>query len=316
MAKAPKKSKASTPSSGNSGPLFIAFAALLWATDALFRYPAAHQLDPTLIVTIEHFIGTLILLPVILWKFRDHFIPRKASHGLGTVLIGSGGSALATIFFTASFRTLNPSVAILLQKIQPVLVVLLAMIFLKERPAKSFYLWASISLLAAIVLSFSDFNFSFLKDGLNPQSRGFIYAILAATLWAVATVAGRALLMHVPAVVTTFWRYLAALVTLLLLLVLANPGAISGMTGSQLDPKLMQSIFYMALGPGLLALLSYYTGLARTHASVATFVELLFPVGAIILNAIFLNAALNPIQILASLILLFATTQIHLQGFN
>ncbi len=309
-------SKANAPASHNSGPLLIAISAMLWATDALFRYPAAHRLDPILIVFLEHCIGTAILLPLILWKFREQFIPRKATHGLGVVLIGSGGSALATIFFTASFRTLNPSVAILLQKVQPVLVVLLAMIFLKERPAKSFYLWGLVSIAAAIVLNFPDFNFSAVSEGFNPQSRGFIFALSAAALWAIATVAGRALLMQVPAVVTTFWRYFAALITLLLLLLLSTPDSFSGVGHAFTDQKLLRSIFYMALGPGLLALLCYYAGLAKTRASVATFVELLFPVGAILLNAVFLDASLNPVQILASCILLFATTQIHLQGFQ
>ena len=38
---------------------------------------------------------------------------------LAVAFCGAGGSALATILFTASFHYVNPSVTILLQKLQP-----------------------------------------------------------------------------------------------------------------------------------------------------------------------------------------------------
>ena len=49
------------------GPVFVGCAALLLATDALFRMPAVSALDAKLIVAIEHFIGLIVLCPIVLF---------------------------------------------------------------------------------------------------------------------------------------------------------------------------------------------------------------------------------------------------------
>jgi drug/metabolite transporter (DMT)-like permease len=57
-------------------------------------------------------------------------------------------------------------------------------------------------------------------------------------------------------------------------------------------------------------MLIYYRGLSRTPASVSTFIELVYPIGAVILNTAFLHTPLVPIQIIAGLILTFAVAMI------
>jgi drug/metabolite transporter (DMT)-like permease len=78
------------------------------------------------------------------------------------------------------------------------------------------------------------------------------------------------------------------------------------------EPALLKSFLYIAFVPGLLALLIYYQGMKRTPASTTTFMELLFPVSAVAVNTIFLDAPLLPLQGAAALLLLFAVTQISL----
>jgi len=70
------------------------------------------------------------------------------------------------------------------------------------------------------------------------------------------------------------------------------------------------NLLYMALVPGLGAMLLYYAGMKRTPALVVTFVELLFPVGAVILNWIFLDSPLSMFQVAAAAALLLAVTRI------
>jgi drug/metabolite transporter (DMT)-like permease len=65
-------------------------------------------------------------------------------------------------------------------------------------------------------------------------------------------------------------------------------------------------LLYMGLVPGMLAMLLYYRGLATTSASVAAFVELIFPVSAVALNTWVLKAPLQPVQLVAGAILLIA----------
>lgn len=293
------------------GPFLVALAALLWATDALFRVPTLNSLSPTLIVFFEHAIGLCFLIPWIFFKQKKKLLKLTVFEWVALAFIGIGGSTFGTIFFTASFRYINPSVTILLQKLQPLIVVLLAVVFLKERPSKKFYALSPIAIAAGVTLSFPDLDFSFLSLPLNLQSKGVIYALSAAALWAIATVVGKALLRKTHPQVATFWRYTMGLAALAVLLVL--PGETQSWSVA-LEPAHLKSLAYMALFPGVIAMLSYYNGLERTSASVATLVELIFPVSAVLINAICLGAKLSLVQVASGLVLLASVTVISFQG--
>lgn len=297
------------------GSFLVAFAAILWATDALVRYPLVQRgIDPIFIVFFDHLLGVLLLTPFVVFHFRKKLTKLTPPQWLGMVLLGGGASAIATVLFTASFRYVNPSVSILLQKLQPVFVVLLAMLFLRERPQRAFWIWAPLALFAGVVISFPTFDFSFFS-GATLESKGSIYALSAAGLWALATVVGKGVVSKLPPMVVTYWRFVFGLVTLSLMLAFAgslhggNQGALS--IFYQLgDPFTLRSVLYLALVPGLLALILYYQGMKRTTASATTFMELLFPVTAVAINTVVLKTPLLPIQAAAALILLFAITQI------
>jgi drug/metabolite transporter, DME family len=276
------------------GPLLIAIAACLWATDALFRVPTVNEIHPIIIVFFEHLIGLLVLLPWIFFRRMHEAFALKPSEWAAAFFIGAGGSAFATALFPASFRYINPSVAILLQKTQPLIVVLLAFLFLRERPQKGFFAWALLALVSTIVLSFSDLNFGFLKNGLDLHSLGIIYAAGSAAIWAISTVIGKYLLSKTSPSVVTFWRYVFGSMTLLGLLFVSG---IEIPLGPLSEIKTIQALAYLGLIPGLLALLAYYAGLGRTPASVATFIELLFPISAVIINAVFLNTSLGWVEL-------------------
>ena len=291
-----------------AGPLLIVLAALLWATDSLFRFPTVGTLDPTIIVFIEHIIGLAVLMPWILWRHADTMFKMSLKEWFCCLIVGAGGGATATVLFTASFRYLNPSVSILLQKLQPVFTVLLALIFLGERPQPKFYAWAVLALGAGFVLSFPDLDFSFLKDPGNLHAKGIFYALGAATIWSFSTVAGRRLLLGIHPVVATFWRYSFGTGMLLAMIQFASipmPNVAFLTTTTMLI-----ALAYLSFMTGLFPMLAYYAGLARTPAMVATFIELLYPVGAVLLNTVFLETPLSQVQMIAGGLLLFAVTMI------
>lgn len=293
------------------GAFFIAFAAILWATDAVVRYPLVqHGIDPTLIVFIDHIIGVTVMTPFMIWKHKKDLLKVSAPQWIGLFLLGAGASAIATILFTASFKYVNPSVSILLQKLQPVFVVLLAILFLGERPAKAFWPWAVVALAAGMVISFPTFHFGFLSE-ITPDSKGSFCALAAAAIWALATVIGKGVVSKLHPTVVTYWRFVFGLFTLGMMLVFAGASFSAAATAIR-DPLLIRSFLYISLVPGLGALLLYYQGMKRTPASTTTFMELLFPVSAVTVNTLFLKTPLLPIQAAAALLLLFSITQISL----
>jgi len=288
------------------GPIWVGLAAFLWATDALVRFPAISKIDPTFIILFEHVLAVLVLLPWIYRKYGKSAFSLNQGEWLSAIFSGVGGSATATLLFTASFKYINPSVAVLLQKLQPVLVVLIAYAFLGERPAKKFYLWGSFALFSGLVLSFPDFDFDFLlkKDS---HSLGVQYALAAALVWAASTVAGKNLLRRTPPPVATFWRFFFGLLGITLLVLVSR-------TPLQLEYLIpgppLYSLLYLSLVPGLLAIMVYYMGLSSTPAGVTSFIELVYPIGAVILNTVFLHTALNPVQTIAGGALLVAVAML------
>jgi drug/metabolite transporter (DMT)-like permease len=287
-------------------PLLVALAAFLWATDALIRYPTIESVDPTLIVFVEHLLAVCILFPWLYLKNKNNLFSLTAKEWIAALISGVGGSAIATLFFTASFLYINPSVAVLLQKLQPVIVVLIAYLVLGERPEKKFFLWGSVAVGAGIILSFPDLNFRFFDHGVDLYSKGIQYAFGAALLWAAATISGKILLQKTAPALATFWRFFFGLIALSVLLILSG----SPVTLPPLSTATWISILYLSLVPGLLAMLIYYHGLSGTPASVTTFIELIYPIGAVVLNTIFLHTPLIPIQTLAGFILVCAVAMI------
>jgi drug/metabolite transporter (DMT)-like permease len=293
------------------GPLFIALAAILWATDSPFRAPLTQRIDPVSIVLFEHLVGLFVLLGIALAKNRSALLSLKFVDWILVFLIGAGGSAFATFLFTAAFAHLNPSVVILLQKLQPIFVTMVAYVFLKERPEKSFYGWAAVALLAAVFLSLPYLQATTTIQGmlsLNLESQGVLYALTAAALWGIATVCGKVLLKRHSPVVVTFWRYAFGALTLM---VIASVSPIQhGVSWEILSTGVLKSLLYMSLISGLLSMLIYYRGLVTTSASVATFVELIYPVSAVLLNIWLLHAYLSPLQACAGTVLVFAVLRL------
>ena len=290
------------------GPIFILISALLWGTDSLFRYSAGSKVDATWIVLIEH-LGIAFLLPLIMTSSGKASLKMGWKETLLAIFAGAGGGAIATILFTASFQYVHPSVAVLLQKLQPVFTVMAASFFLNEKPSPSFYPWALLSLAAAILLSFPDLNFKFLMEPGNLHTRGILLTLAAAGIWSISTIAGKRLLQSVPVVATTFWRYFFGLITLISIVSVAQiPFPHEVLT----DRNLQWGLIYLTVMTGIIPMLAYYAGLSRTSASVATFVELVYPLSAVALNAWLLEKPLSPIQMAAAGILLFAITMMNL----
>lgn len=277
--------------------LFIALAALLWSTDALFRLPLTRDLSAWEIVLAEHLLAMVFVIPLVVRGWQQ-IKKLRAAQWLAVLFIGVAASALATVAFTASFSYVSPSVSILLQKLQPLITFVLAYVVLKERLPVKFWRWAVLALVGAYVISFPE---------IIPQlvlyqrgSIGVLLAITAAVLWGAATVFGRALLNDLPYPLVTALRFLAALPVLILLVMLSRGGA----AYSSMTPKDLLFFIIIMLGPGFGAMYLYYRGLQVTRASVSALLELLWPLSAVILNWIFLGATLTWVQILGGVLLL------------
>jgi len=283
------------------GAYFVFFAALLWACDAPFRVHLSESLPTSIIVLVEHFIGLLIVAPF-LWQYRSSFKKLNVYQWLAAIIIGVGGSAVALMLFTESFTHMNPSVVIVLQKLQPLIAITLAFTLLGERTTKQFWLWGLLMIVGAYLISFPGLKPELYQgEAFNPNMIGAGLALGAAILWGLATVLGRYMLADLNFKALTGLRF--AIGFLFLLIWNISRGSLASISLVSSTDVLFLIIISLISGVG--ALFIYYYGLQRTRASVATLAELGFPVGAVIVNYFFLDATLNLMQLVGIGVLLY-----------
>ncbi len=272
------------PSTSQNGVLWVALGASLWGTDTVLRRPLTQVLSSYQIVFIEHAILTIILFPLWWRTFRT----LNRLQWAAVLGIAWGGSAFGTLLFTEAIRIGNPTTAVLLQKTQPILVVLLAKLVLRERLSARSWMWLAIALVAAYLVSFG----ATLPGHLvNHAPAATLLALAAAALWGASTVLGRFALQGISFQALTSLRIVGA-APLLGALVLLKPHP-----WPAFEMKYALSLLAMALVPGLAALLIYYRGLRSTRASLAAVAELSFPATAALLNWTVLGEGVTFVQI-------------------
>src|SRR5947209_6367014 len=168
------------------GVVLVAVAAAMWGTDPIIRKTMAYTTSATTIVFGEHVFLVALTLPVLLPALRA-LARASAPTQAAVVAIGAGASALATILFTdALIRTQYSITSVVIQKIQPLVVVVGAAMILGERPRRRFGWFLLVGLVGFWLVN--------QPHPLDPSAHGLIAiveAAAAATLWGLGTVLGR-----------------------------------------------------------------------------------------------------------------------------
>ena len=297
---------ASKPNISKWAPALVFLAAMLWASDTPFRFYLVQSLDPSIIVLADHLIKTLIILPFLFLNWRE-IKTLDWKQWLTLLFIGIGASAIATILFTQSFSHVNPSVAIVLQKLQPLIAIALSVLLLKESTGKRFWMWALTALVGAYVISFPNLRPElYAGEVWSPNTLGVLLSLGAAALWGAGTVAGRYVLKTVSFTTVASLRLFLAF---LFLMLWNAPSAVADAVHA-LTPKNALFLVIISLTSGFISLFLYYRGLTHTKASIATIAELGFPFLAVIVNAAALGFFLAPAQLLGMCVLLLAVWQL------
>jgi|SRR3989344_5482270 len=288
----------------NLGPVLIVSAATLWALDGVVRRNL-YSLPPITIVFFEHFTGTLILLPFVFKQILKIKITKKEFLLITFVSLLSG--VIGTLFFTTALLKVNFisfSVVFLLQKLQPIFAITTAIIFLKEKVNKRFLIWGGLAFIAAYFVTF--------KNGIVDLDTGpetltaALYALGAAAAWGSSTTFSKMVLLKLPDKITTALRFMITTVFAFIAVYLFRvENTLTVITFNQL-----LLFIFIALSTGMVALLIYYKGLKLTPVRVSTILELVFPVLAIIIDAVLYKTFLSPAQLLAAAVLLFSIYKI------
>ena len=295
-----------------SGVFFIIGACLLWAFDTLFRYPLLGQgISAEVIVFHEHLLLTLIFLPF-LFKNKEKIWKAQVNHVVYFAFIGGLGSAVGTLAFTKAFTLINPSLVILLQKLQPLVAILLAKILLKEEIKGKFLFWAFFCLIGGALISYDDILPVLNIEGElfdSKAARGYALALLAVFSWGAATVFGKKLsLSGYSEIEIMSGRFIMGFIFLTPLLATGQITFIS-------DYAIGGKIALMVLISGIIGMYLYYRGLKKLPARLCALAEMFFPFCAIAINWIFLNQSLSLLEMIGGGLLLLGSTVIQLKHY-
>ncbi|PIV07893.1 EamA family transporter [Candidatus Roizmanbacteria bacterium CG03_land_8_20_14_0_80_39_12] len=286
-----------------NGPILILVAAALWAMDGIVRR-SLYVLPPIIIVFFEHFVGAILLTPLVVKGFKKEKLSKLEWGAVGTVALLS--SLLGTLWFTTALLMtsyISFSVVFLLQKLQPLFAVVTARIVLKEKINKRYALWAAIALIAAYFITFPKGVVNFSTG--DKTVLAALFALGSAIAWGSTTAFSRyTLLKHDDKFITGLRFGITTLLALVAVFILNQQSKLFTVTWSQFG-----QFTFIALSTGMVALLIYYKGLKTTSVRVSTILELTFPLIAVFIDVILYKTVISPIQVIAAVVLLFAMYQ-------
>ena len=290
-------------------PLFIVFAAFLWAVDGIALRPVLYSLPVSLVVFIEHGLAFLVMLPFLVVEFKE-LKKLKTSDWSAFLWVAIFGGVLGTMFITKALfyvQFVNLSVVVLIQKLQPIFAIFLAGIILKEKMPKRFFLWSAIAILATYFVTFSDFLPNL--DTGDKTAIAALFALGAAFSWGSSTVFSKKALSEVNFRVGTYLRF--GLTTLIMLLIVTTTGSLLQVT--QITNQQWLIFWLIVFTTGGLAIFFYYYGLKRVRASISGIAELAFPLSAILLEFLIRGRVLSWSQWIGAIILFIANYKVSLR---
>ena len=291
-----------------TGALAVAGSAMLWGVDGILLTPQLYNLNTAFVVFVIHLFPFLLMN---FFFFRQYRLLKTMSRPdfLYFTLIALFGGALGTLAIVKSLFLLhfnNLSVIVLLQKLQPVFAVILARIILKEKIKKHFVLWACIALIGGYFLTFGWALPDFSTDGITTFYAALL-SLLAAFSFGSSTVFSKKILGNYSFYASTFFRYFFT--TVIMLVIVLATGHIGDF--SQITPRNWMFIALIGLTTGSGAIFLYYYGLRHVKASVSTFLELMSPITAVVLDYFVNKTVYSPVQWVAAVVMLFAIVMLN-----
>lgn len=293
------------------GALAVAFSAMLWGVDGILLTPQLYNLNTAFVVFLLH------LFPFALMNvffFREYRLLKTMTRSdfIYFMLVALFGGALGTLAIVKSLFLLdfnNLSVIVLLQKLQPVFAILLARMILKEKIKKGFALWAVIALIAGYFMTFGWNLPDFSTNGIVTVYAALL-SLLAAFSFGSSTVFSKKILGNYSFVSSTFFRY--GFTTVIMLVIVLACGHIGDFT--LVTPRNWLFVGLIGLTTGSGAIFLYYYGLRNVKASISTFLELLYPITAVVLDYFVNHTKYSIVQWIAASVMLFSIVMLNVNS--
>jgi len=288
------------------GITMIIIAAVSWGVSAVVFIPNLYNLPVAFVVLLQNLLS-FILMSILFPKEYIYALklPGKTLFLLSLIALFSGvvGTlAIVKALFLVNFKQL--SVVVLIQKVQPVFTVILALIFLKEKLSKNFILWSITVFIGVYMITFGfqlpDFSTK------KAHLLAYLLSIISALSFSTNTILGRYLANSVSFLNITFHRFffgtIFSIITCLITGTLCYFGQIT----------FYNYIFLVGIiliaGPPSMFL--YYFGLKYVTAMLSAICELALPFSVIILDYLINGNMLNLTQWTGAILMIIGIMKI------
>ena len=186
---------------GKFGALAIIIAAALWGVDQIVIRPNLFHIENVATMVFAEHLVAFLLMSTFCWYYIGEIKKLNLKDWSSFFWVSLFGGAIGTMAIVKALILVqfdHLSIVALLQKLQPVFAIILALILLKEMPKKMFWFWAGVAFIASYFVTFGFGAPNLTLD--NNVLLAALYAILAAFAFGSSTTFGKYALKKV-----SFW---------------------------------------------------------------------------------------------------------------
>lgn len=280
--------------------IMLALATSTWGSAFIAGKIAVQSFEPATVAFFRFFGAALLLFPLMWFKEKDMPKPTKRDWFLFAVL-GLTGIALYNIFFFLASKHAPVIKSSLFIASNPVLIIILSVLFLKEKISKNQVIGLILALLGvAFIITNGDLSM-FLSMAFEPIDLILLGAVIC---WALYSVVGRVVLRKFSAIVST--TYAVGFGTLFLLPFAVVETSISDLTSSTFVVWL--AIGHMSIFVTVVSFIMYYYGIQQIGAAKASIFINFMPISAVIMASVFLEEALTFPHLIGAMFVLSGVT--------
>lgn len=273
--------------------LLILFACLLWAVDLLVRYPISLEMSFVSIVFIESLIGLVFISPVLVKNFRE-IKNLSLKEWMIALFIGGVGMSIAGYLQTACIQKATPGLFSFFQIFQPLFVIYMAHLFLREKVDNMYVYWGIWVVLSAILMFSVDLEIMFASEFIFTD---MLIALLTMLIWGLCTILAKRFLRTRSVLTLVGLRWFFAFIVSSIIL-LAEGETIPTQTLFQED--IAYRFLFISVIAGLISMNLYYSGLKQITAGKVSFIEISYAAFGMIFSAIYTFESLTFFQFIGA----------------
>jgi drug/metabolite transporter (DMT)-like permease len=273
--------------------LYIIFACLLWALDLLVRYPVTLKMSFESIVFLESLIGLLFISP---WMIKNAGELKKLSKKdwVIAMFIGGIGMSVAGYLQTVCIQKATPGLFSFFQIFQPLFVIYVAHLFLKEKVDNMYVYWGIWVVLSALLMFSVDLELMLASEIVFTD---ILIALSTMLIWGLCTVLGKKFLKNHSSGTLVFLRWGFAFLFSSIILLMEGK---SLPVATILEADTLIRFVFMGAVAGIVSMLFYYRGLREIEAGKVSFIEISYSAFGMIFSAIYTFEGLTFFQMIGA----------------